>query len=530
MSIWRISGARVIALLLLIVFALSNRSPGEDLGSATIVIFNKSAPESVELAKFYAQKRGIARDHLVGLDCSANEEISREEYDASIRNPLRDVLRQRGWWTVDSTTQPPRVTASSIHFVAVIKGMPLKVRGTTGPYEGDRTGPGAVGNRNDASVDSEIAALAAWSQQISGLLPNPYFQSYRAIMDLEAPGLLLVCRLDAASTATVRQMITDAVETERNGLWGRAFVDGAHNTSGGLEVGDQWLAQIPDQLRKVGVPVVYDDTPALFPDGFPMTNCALYYGWYSGAVSGPFTQPGFRFSPGAVAVHIHSFSAATLRDPNAHWAAPLLAKGAAATLGNVYEPFLQFTTHLDIFNDRLLHGFTFAESAAMATPAFSWTCVALGDPLYRPYAAWLQLDAKRDGDKASGDWKAYHDFVTKTAGRPAPEVRARARQFASTTRNGPMIEDIGLMEMRDGNLASATNCFSQARTIYTARDDILRVALQEADAWLKQSKPKRALELVRSVSRVVTDAPAAPLLKHVEQEALGALSNAPKRK
>jgi hypothetical protein len=142
----------------------------------------------------------------------------------------------------------------------------------------------------------------------------------------------------------------------------------------------------------------------------------------------------------------------------------------------------------------------------------------------------LQLDAKREPEKASGDWKAYHDFMSRNGGRPAPEVRTAARQFASTTRNGPMIEDVGLMEMRDGNLVSATSCFSQARTIYTARDDILRAALEEADAWLKQNKPKRALELVRSISRVVGDAPAAPLLKHLEQEALGAISNAPKRK
>src|SRR5207302_6965128 len=108
--------------------------------------------------------------------------------------------------------------------------------------------------------------------------------------------------------------------------------------------------------------------PALFPEAYPMTDCALYYGWYAGTVAGPFTQPDFRFLPGAVAVHIHSFSANTLRDPNANWVGPLVAKGAAASLGNVYEPYLQLTSHLDIFNDRLLHGFTFAESAYMSIP------------------------------------------------------------------------------------------------------------------------------------------------------------------
>ena len=43
--------------------------------------------DSEALAKFYAGKRGIADDHLVGLDCPPQEEISREEYDATIAEP-----------------------------------------------------------------------------------------------------------------------------------------------------------------------------------------------------------------------------------------------------------------------------------------------------------------------------------------------------------------------------------------------------------------------------------------------------------
>ncbi len=66
---------------------------------------------------------------------------------------------------------------------------------------------------------------------------NPYFKSYRRIMESGDLPLLLVCRLDAPSAATVRQMIMDAIETEKNGLWGRAYVDGAHNDFGRLRDG-----------------------------------------------------------------------------------------------------------------------------------------------------------------------------------------------------------------------------------------------------------------------------------------------------
>nr|MDQ6912662.1 TIGR03790 family protein [Verrucomicrobiota bacterium] len=263
-----------------------------------------------------------------------------------------------------------------------------------------------------------------------------------------------------------------------------------------------------------GVPVVFDDSPALFPDGYPMSDCALYYGWYAGGVTGPFAQNDFRFVVGAIAVHIHSFSASTLRNPNANWVGPLLTKGAAASVGNVYEPYLQLSTHLDIMNDRLLHGFSFAESTYMATQTLSWMTVMVGDPLYRPYASWLQIDAS----KTNSEWSMYHEFALQNSGKSSEEFRSLARQAASRAKNAVMIEDIGLMEMRDGKLAEATTYFQQARALYTKRDDILRVVLEEAEAWKNQDKPKRAVELVRSVLKIVSDTPTAVLLKKIDAE------------
>ncbi|HEX8077686.1 MAG TPA: hypothetical protein VF511_07715, partial [Chthoniobacterales bacterium] len=200
------------------------------------------------------------------------------------------------------------------------------------------------------------------------------------------------------------------------------------------------------------------------------------------------------------------------------WAAPLVTRGAAATIGNVYEPYLQLTAHLNVFNDRLLHGFTFAESAYMSVPSLSWMSVMVGDPLYRPFGAWLQLDESRAPAKAASDWSAYHDFATKNASMPAPEFRAAAKQFAARTRNAPMLEDVGLLEAGAENYIGAAGCFDLARTIYTKRDDILRAVLLEADVLAKDKKPKRALDLIRTVLRIAPDAPGSALLKKLENE------------
>ena len=508
-------------LLLVIALSLGNAAravpSADELAKTTVVLYNRAAPESAGLARFYAEARHIPDDHLVGLECSTEEEISRKEYDETIAEPLRKIFAKREWWTLRTDSDKHTVvSASRINFVALIRGIPLKIRATVA-YAGDRIGNNQLGGQNQASVDSELAVLGLFSRQISGATNNPYFQSFRPIADLGPPPILLVCRLDAPTAEIVRRMITDAIEIEKNGLGGRAYVDGADHSTGGLADGDEWLQAVTKDLRQVGIPVTYDTSPALFPSGFPMNDCALYYGWYAGGISGPFQDPGFAFARGAVAVHIHSFSASTLRSAAASWVAPLLAKGAAASLGNVYEPYLQLTAHLDIFNDRLLHGFTFAESAYMSMPVLSWMDVAVGDPLYRPFASWLQLDAKRDS-RTKSDWRMYHEFAVKNSSRTAADYLTLARTAASRADNGPMIEDLGMIEKEKGNYASAVGYFRQVRSLYTKPDDNLRALLQQSDALLRSGDKEGSLALIRGAARLLPDGPAAALLRRIDEQ------------
>jgi uncharacterized protein (TIGR03790 family) len=488
-----------------------------DLAPATIVVYNRRAPDSIALAYFYAKARAISDDHLVGLECSTEEEISRQEYDETIAEPLRKTFAERNWWTLraDANNQPA-LRSTRIHFVALIRGMPLKIR-SSAQSDAGKPQNNPVARQNNASVDSELATLGFFSKNISGPASNPYFQSFRPIVELEDAPMMLVCRLDAPSAEIVRRMISDAIDTEKSGLWGRAYVDGANNISGGLADGDRWLKSVVKDLRRAGVPTIYDTQPALFPAGFPINDCALYYGWYAGGMTGPFTDPEFAFAAGAVAVHIHSFSANTLRSASANWVAPLLSKGAAASLGNVYEPYLQLTAQLDIFNDRLLHGFSFAESAYMSQPVLSWMNVAVGDPLYRPYAGWLQLVVKREREPKS-DWRMYHDFAVKNSRREPADYLAAARKTASSAANGPMMEDVALIEKENGNFSSTAGDLERARSFYTTPDDILRTVLEQADALIKAGDKRAALALVRRVSRLAPDAPAMALLRKIEQQ------------
>ena len=74
-------------------------SDTENVAALAAVVYNDNDPLSLELAYLYAEKRGIARDRIIGLNCSIEEEISREEYDRTIAGPLRQAFDRRGWWS-----------------------------------------------------------------------------------------------------------------------------------------------------------------------------------------------------------------------------------------------------------------------------------------------------------------------------------------------------------------------------------------------------------------------------------------------
>jgi hypothetical protein len=116
----------------------------------------------------------------------------------------------------------------------------------------------------------------------------------------------------------------------------------------------------------------------------------LYFGWYAGNLNGPFAPLTFRFPPGAIAFHIHSYSAQTLRSASSAWVGPLLARGATATVGNVFEPYLELTHQPQLFLRALARGATLVDAAYFALPALGWQPVLVGDPLYRPFAVSLE--------------------------------------------------------------------------------------------------------------------------------------------
>ncbi|MEI8387907.1 MAG: TIGR03790 family protein, partial [Verrucomicrobiota bacterium] len=450
----------LVGLLVLAAGLLPARA-GSRVSSATVVLYNTNDPDSKNLAQYYAGRRNIPSAQVVGLNCPHMEEIQRGDYDSSIAAPLRKLFRARGWWkTGKDQTGATVVTSSTIRYLAIMRGMPLKIAPDPSipPSDFVRGLPPEIASRNDASVDSELTTLGMPLPSPAGIFPNPYFRRFTPILDDPVyPGLLLPARLDGPTPSIVRAMIDDALATERTGLYGWSYVDGRGITSGGYAEGDRWMGALVVSMRGEGLPVIFDNNPPTFPAGFPVTDAAVYFGWYAGSVDGPFADSKFQFRPGAIAVHLHSFSAATLLSTTANWCGPLLAHGAAATLGNVYEPYLSLTANFDVFQDRLMAGFTLAECGWMSQRALSWMGVVVGDPLYRPYAIWRSVDIPTKPDA----WQQYRSIVLKASGNTLQAGDA-LRQASEQTGNSLFLEALGAARMDAKDWSGAVSSFEEA--------------------------------------------------------------------
>ncbi|MFM8365557.1 MAG: TIGR03790 family protein [Verrucomicrobiota bacterium] len=434
--------------------------------AATLVLYNAADPDSADLARYYASKRLIPNDQVVGLNMPVSEEITRADFNRTIANPLRKKMAEKGWWILrPGGAGRQEVRDSRIRFVALMRGVPMKI--SSDPSIGNATHvkgiPPAIASRNEASVDSELAALGMPDFTPAGIMPNPYFGRFTPILDEAVyPGLLLTARLDGPTPSMVRAMIDDTIMVEKEGLWGWAYIDGRDITSGGYTEGDNWMRNLVEMLRQRGVPTIFDNLPTTFPDTFPVTDAALYYGWYAGDVNGPFAQPDFRFKPGAVAVHIHSYSAFSLRSTDKNWCGPLVAKGAAATLGNVYEPYLSLTANLDVFQDRLMSGMTLAEAAWMSQRALSWMGVVIGDPLYKPYAAWNAFYDPRG--RPMNPWRRFRSITLAARGNILDAILP-LHEASSETGDSMFLEALGNAQADVGHAQAALDSFRGALKI-----------------------------------------------------------------
>jgi uncharacterized protein (TIGR03790 family) len=247
-------------------------------------------------------------------------------------------------------------------------------------------------NESGASFDNELALLM-WPDdyQLLRWQPNYLRPTYDNSQLPKAYRTFMVARLDAPTLLLAKGLVDTAMKIEKEGLRGKVYIDArgmatldsANSTPGSYADYDKALLVTAQGLDdQTELEVVLDTTPELFQPG-ACPDAALYCGWYS---LGKYVDA-FDWKPGAVAYHLASGEAHTLRDPASQaWCKKMLEDGVCATIGPVYEPYLAAFPRPNEFFGLLVHGeLTLVECFARSSPFNSWMITLIGDPLYRPF-------------------------------------------------------------------------------------------------------------------------------------------------
>jgi uncharacterized protein (TIGR03790 family) len=518
-------------------------------GDEVVVIYNSRLPESKAVAGYYARARQVPENQVFGFALTTNEEMSRLEYRDTLQTPLArkleaDKLWQFGSFPNAATNGRPglvirRVAASKIRYAVLCYGVPLKIAADPDLSEPVNTNLPPEFQRNEAAVDSELARLPLIEMRLplSGPFQNWAYGVTNTGWLNPTNGILLVARLDGPTADIARGLVDKALQAERDGLWGRGYFDarGLTQSQTNYWLGDEWILAAAQVSRALGFETVVDNTPDLFPASFPMSQIALYAGWYADSASGPFQLPKVDFMPGAFAYHLHSFSAATLRSAGERWCGPFVAKGATCTMGCVYEPYLSLTPNVAMFLERFTIGqFTFGEAAWASQPALSWQTTVVGDPLYRPFAKPpMQLHQElTERHSPLVEWSFLRLVNMDLArGRSAAYLANLIETTGVATNSAVLTEKLADLYAMEGKPSPAIDACERALTLNPSPEQRIRLRLTLAEKLKAQDFAAAAR---RDYQKLLEESPDYPGKAAIEEKinALGQMptkTNAPAR-
>jgi len=499
-------------------------------GDQVVVIYNSRMPESKELAFYYAQRREVPTNQVFGFDLPITEGIKRAEFHDNLQKPLLKALERQKLFVVRSDIIPAtrdktgdvvqKLAAAKVRYATLCYGVPVRILSDPNLSEPGAEKMRPETRRNEAAVDSELAALPLLIQghPLYGPARNAAYGATNAALLHPTNGVFMVARLDGPSVEIAHGLVDKAMEAETNGLWGRAYFDLRGLTNTNYKVGDDWIRSAAELIQRAGFETVVDNQPETFSAAFPMSQIALYAGWYDGQVSGPFTRPKVEFMPGALAYHLHSFSAHVLRAPDQYWVGPLLAKGATATIGYVEEPYLEGTVNVAaLLADFTFFGFSFGEAAYAAQQVLSWQTTVVGDPLYCPFGR--KLAGEQIGDRFRDlhlqmlehrskliEWSHLQVVNLNLAmGHSTSEAIGYLEQYP--IKSSVLLEKLASLYYTQGKLSDAFEANSKALQLPMSPLQRVRVLLNQAQLATTFGKEEQAFDLYQQFLKDFPDYP-----------------------
>jgi len=334
---------------------------------SVLVVVNQTSPLSQEIAEYYARRRHIPSSNICRLNVQPDEEISRDEYQARIADPIGAFLRAHH-------------LEEKILYIVTTAGLPLRVGGH------------GVGLPSEiASVDSELALLYSDIHSHPHAAPsgivNPFFGKINAPFRHPDFPIYLVTRLAGYDFSDVKGTIDRSLEARNRGVF---VIDLRASDKTG---GNRWLLQAAAQLPKQRV-ILDISSNVLYNE----PNVIGYASWGSNDPDRKQRQLGFHWLPGAIMTEYVSTNARTFARPPDNWSfsspanasfggssqsltADYIHEGVTGASGHVAEPLLQFTPRPDILLPAYYRGRNLAESYYLSIRALSWMNIVIGDPL-----------------------------------------------------------------------------------------------------------------------------------------------------
>jgi uncharacterized protein (TIGR03790 family) len=495
-----------------------------DSGSEVVVVYNSRVPESKSLAEYYAGRRHVPTNQLFGFALSTGENMSRAEFQDSLQKPLARALEKNKLWHIASEIIPPKnekpgrvewkVKESKIRYAVLCYGVPVRITDDPNLKEAAAETMRPEMRRNGAAVDTELALLPCIEQNLplAGPLRNPLYAATNAAAFHPTNGVLMVTRLDGPSAEIARGLVDKAIAAETSGLWGRAYFDLRGITDPNYKPGDDMFHAAAETCRRWGFETVVDTNSWTFPKEFPMSQIAIYSGWYAVEPNGPFIRDHVEFMPGAFAYHLFSYSALNLRSATQSWVGVLLAKGATATMGAVDEPYLGGTPDIAAFLSRLMfNGLTFGEAAYAGQTALSWQTTIVGDPLYRPFGkSGRELHQELEQQHSNLIEWSYLRLVNLNLAQNAPVsvMAGFLEQVATTKQSAVLTEKLADLYVAEGKPSSAAELYEEALKLNPSPQQRVRLRLALEEKLMALNREQAACENMEKFLQENPDYPA----------------------
>jgi uncharacterized protein (TIGR03790 family) len=364
-----------------------------------LIIENANSPASIEIARYYREKRGVTNSFSIRCaDSSLSAEFETLDfsaYDELIAKPLREYLASK----------------PKIDFIVLTKGIPIRLSNAPVGFAPGRP-----------SLDSCLAALDYFDRSdclraiivendLKGTAYVNRFWNSKERFSHAKYGGYLVTRLDGYTVDSAKALIDNSIASDAARPTGVILLDsmaladpvdtskvpltpfpaGMKDMETIAEIGwGEWnvdLFAANQSLSANGLPVEFDRTENFIGNRQWLMGYASWGSNDAKYISENYKS--LRFAPGAIAETAVSTGARTFLPTSGGQSliADLIESKVTCVKGYCDEPFLLAVASPSVLFDRYTRGWTMAESFYAASRFVGWEDIVIGDPLTAPYAS-----------------------------------------------------------------------------------------------------------------------------------------------